>query len=273
MLEDLGCSEVLLSAAADGSQQACFSIPVEADLGPAQRLIDCLQQQQHQQQQQERQPFMLHVAFRVGRGVSSHAAPELQLQYPHWAEQQLPPLSLPSWDPQTSLVEYVPHLAERLNKHLQDSCPAAVLRFDLVKALAGVFGHPLEVKMQGSSAVKGSAAAGSSSFAGTSSSMGRAKTSSSSSSSSSSAVFQLQFDQQPLLLFVEMPPSFPAEAPLLLLQSMRRMGPDSCAALSNIPWSPRWDAAEMAARLFNFVKQQAPGILKDMEGGSSGAAL
>jgi hypothetical protein len=110
----------------------------------------------------------------------------------------------------------------------------------LVKALAGVFGHPLEVNMQGSSAVKGSAAAGGSSFAGTSSSMGnlgsagRAK-----GSSSSSAVFQLQFDQQPLLLFVEMTPSFPAEAPLLLLQSMRRLGPDSCVTLSNIPWSPR----------------------------------
>jgi hypothetical protein len=29
----------------------------------------------------------------------------------------------------------------------------------------------------------------------------------------------------------------------------------------------------MAARLFNFVKQQAPNKLKDMEGGSSSAAL
>jgi hypothetical protein len=36
---------------------------------------------------------------------------------------------------------------------------------------------------------------------------------------------------------------------------------------------PRWDADEMTARLFNFVKQQAPSILKDMEGGSGGAAL
>jgi hypothetical protein len=29
----------------------------------------------------------------------------------------------------------------------------------------------------------------------------------------------------------------------------------------------------MTARLFNFVKQQAPGILKDMEGGASSGAL
>jgi hypothetical protein len=234
-----------VAGAADGSQQACFSIPVGADLAPAQRLISCLQQQQQQDStassSQATQQFMLHVSFRVGHGMSSHAAPGLQLQYPQWAEQQLPTLTLPSWDPQTSLVEYVPHLAERLSKHLQDSCPAAVLRFDLVKALAGVFGHPLEVNMQGSSAVKGSTATGSSSsFAGASSSIGyfggssRAK-----SSGSSSAVFHLQFDQQPLLLFVEMPPSFPAEAPLLLLQSMRRLGADSYVTLSNIPWSPR----------------------------------
>jgi hypothetical protein len=228
---------LLFAAAADGTQQACFSIPIQPELAPAQQLINCLQKQQQQQQcsanqQQDGQQFMLHVAFRVCQNISSHAAPDLQLQYPHWAEQQLPTLSLPSWDPQTSLVEYVPHLAERLSKHLQESCPAAVLRFDLVKALAVVFGHPLEVNMQGSSAVKGSGAApgSSSSFAG---SAGRGK------SSSSSAVFQLQFDQQPLLLFVELPHSFPAEAPLLLLQSMRRLGPDSYATLGNIPWSPR----------------------------------
>jgi hypothetical protein len=234
---------VSFAGAADGSQQACFSIPVDADLAPAQRLINCQQQQQgsHASSSQAPQQFMLQVAFRVGHGISSHAAPDLQLQYPQWAEQQLPPLALPAWDPHTSLVEYVPHVAERLSKHLQDSCPAAVLRFDLVEALAGVFGQPLEVNMQGSSAVKSSTATGSSSsFAGVSSSMGHFGGSSrTKSSSGSSAVFQLQFDQQPLLLFVEMPPSFPAEAPLLLLQSMRRLGADSYVTLSNIPWSPR----------------------------------
>jgi hypothetical protein len=234
---------VLCAGAADGSQQACFSIPVHTDVAPAQRLIDCLQQQQgsHMSESEYPQQFMLHVAFRVGHGISSHAAPDLQLQYPQWAKQQLPPLALPSWDPHTSLVEYVPHVAERLSKHLQDSCPAAVLRFDLVKALAGVLGQPLEVNMQGSSAVKGSTATGSSSsFAGAgSSSIGYFGSSSRTKSSSSSAVFQLQFDQQPLLLFVEMTPNFPAEAPLLLLQSLRRLGTDSYVTLSNIPWSPR----------------------------------
>lgn len=117
------------------------------DLAPAQRLINFLQpsnsssdttrnQQRQQQQQgwdcqlqQQQQQFMLHVAFRVGRGVNSHTAPELQLQLPLWAAQQLPPLPLPGWDPQSSLVEYVPHLAERLAKHLQDHCPAAALRW------------------------------------------------------------------------------------------------------------------------------------------------
>lgn len=58
--------------------------------------------------------------------------------------------------------------------------------------------------------------------------------------------------------------------------SRRRSGADSSVALQGLPWSPRWDADEMAARLFNFVKQQAPHAVRQLAaaaGGTAGSSL
>ena len=157
---------------------------------------------------------MLHVAYKTGPNIHPHTPPDLQLRTPEWFRDYLPPLNLPSWNPQTSLVEYVPHLAERLDKHLQDSCPAAALRFDLVKALAGHLGLPLEVNMH-SSSTKGTTST-------TTSSAGAASTAAGSKGRySSTAVFQVMFEQQVLLLFMELGPAFPADAPVLVLQNIR----------------------------------------------------
>lgn len=214
-------------------QQARFAVPVYTNTSPAHQLIthlsassssDTAQQQKHQEKQpgilqQEQQDlqhqFMLLAAFRTGPNTDPHTPPDLQLEAPAWFRDYLSPLSLPSWDPQTSLVEYVPHLAERLDKHLQDSCPAATLRFDLVKRLAGQLGPPLEVNMHNSGSTTGTTS--------TSTSTGGAATSAVGSRGrySSTAVFHVMFEQQVLLLYVELGPAFPADAPVLVLQKSR----------------------------------------------------
>lgn len=222
-------------------QQACFSIPVNVDLSAAQQLIKYChipstsdstkstplhhpqdQQQQHQQpsaatalqdNQQQQHRFAVYVAFKIGPGVSSHTAPDIQLQHPDWFRDYLPPLTLPTWDPHTSLLEYVPHLSERLDKHLQDTCPAAALRFNLVDSLAGVFGQPIEVNMHSN---KGSATTSSSSGGS-----GTAAAAALRGRYTSVAMFQLLHEQLPLLLFVELGPAFPADAPVLVLQNLR----------------------------------------------------
>lgn len=230
------------AASADSqAQQACFVIPVHPDLSASQQLVKYLQissnssnnsnspasrhnQQQKQQlgtqlrphqDEQEQQQFALHVAFKVGPGVDSHTAPDLRLQTPSWFRDYLPSFNLPSWDPQTSLLEYVPHLTERLDKHLQDTCPAATLRFDLVNALAGVLGSPVEVNMRSSKATGSTSSGMSSSAAATAAAAGGKGR------YSSVAMFQVIFDQQVMLLFVELGPAFPGDAPVLVLQNLR----------------------------------------------------
>ncbi|KAF8062649.1 hypothetical protein HT031_003978 [Scenedesmus sp. PABB004] len=208
MLDDLGCTEVAQAGSFDGSfQQACFSIPLAADLGPAARLRD-------------------------------HAAPDLSLASPPWAAAHLPPLALPAWDPQSSLVEFVPAAAERLGKHLSDHCPPAALRFELLAALGGALGAPLETVARAPPPRPGGASsAGASAGGARGGGGGRA---------ASTALFQVACEAQPLLLHVELSPGFPADAPVLVLQSARRQGPDSTTTLAGVPWSPRWPVDEMA---------------------------
>lgn len=163
-------------------------------------------QQQHGQQQQ----FVLTVSFPVSQGSSSHI-PTLHLQSPSWFTNQLPAMSLPVWDPHASLLEYVPHLAERIDKHLADFCPSAANRFLLFEGLSGLLGPALEVNMSllhSSSASSGATQASAGSRARVAAGW-------------AAGMWQVLFDQQPLLLFVELPRSYPAEAPVLSLQNLR----------------------------------------------------
>lgn len=216
----------------DGSpQQARFSLPVPADLAPAQQLLACIkklqQTPQHPQQpqQQELQPdqeqqFMLTVSFPVAHGGSSSHIPMLQLHSPSWFTAQLPALSLPAWDPHTSLLEYVPHLAERVTKHLTDHCPTATNRFLLFEGLSGLLGPALEANMMLMQASTSSSSSFSS-FPQSAGVRGRAATA----TGSAAGVWQVLFDQQPLLLFVELPRSYPADCPVLCLQNLKWVPP------------------------------------------------
>lgn len=210
-----------------GPQQARFALPVPVDLQPAQQLLSCIHkleqepQQQHPQdpKQQQQEQFVLMVAFPVSTGgVSSHI-PVLQLRSPAWFTAQLPAMSLPAWDPHTSLLEYTPHLAERVTKHLADHCPAAANRFLLFEGLSELLGPPLEVNM---SLLQTSSSSGSSGgLVGGSAATGSSRLRGAAAAGSAAGVWQVLFDQQPLLLFVELPRTYPNDCPVLCLQNLR----------------------------------------------------
>jgi hypothetical protein len=211
-------------------------------LAPAQQLLACINKlqltpqgpqqppQQELQLDQQQQQFMLTVSFPVAHGGGSSHIPVLQLRSPHWFTAQLPALSLPAWDPHTSLLEYVPHLAERVTKHLTDHCPTATNRFLVFEGLSGLLGPALEVNMMLMQASSSSF----SSSPGPAGVRGRAATA----TGSAAGVWQVLFDQQPLLLFVELPRSYPADCPVLCLQNLRWVGQMCGGAASYIHSTP-----------------------------------
>jgi len=219
-------------ADSSGPQQARFALPVPVDLSAAQQLLACMRKleqntaaaqarganQQHlqmpsdqpQQQHDQQQQFVLTVSFLVSQGSSSHI-PALHLQSPSWFTNQLPAMTLPVWDPHASLLEYVPHLAERIDKHLADFCPSAANRVLLFEGLSRLLGPALEVNMSllhSSSASSGATLASAGSRTRVAAGW-------------AAGMWQVLFDQQPLLLFVELPRSYPAEGPVLSLQNLR----------------------------------------------------
>jgi hypothetical protein len=114
-------------------------------------------------------------------------------------------------------LEYVPHLAERVTKHLADHCPKASQRFLLFEGLSNLLGPPLEVNMDLLQNSNSSSGSGSMAASAAASSRGRNAIA----AGSAAGVWQVLFDGQPLLLFVELPRSYPAESPVLCLQNLR----------------------------------------------------
>lgn len=265
MLDEIGCKEVLLTGGDGSPQQARFALPVPVDFAPAQQLLSCLHKQQQLVQGTQEQPaqqqtvaqqleFMLTVSFPVTAGGSSSHIPVLQLKSPSWFTSQLPALTLPAWDPHTSLLEYLPHLAERVTKHLADHCPTAANRFLLFEGLSRLLGPPLELNM---SLLQASSSSSSARFGAAAGLAGAWQGRSPVAAGSAAGLWHVLYDS-PLLLFVELPRNYPSDAPSLCLQNLRRTGSDSCVVLQNLPWSPRWPVDEQVARLFNFIKAQAP---------------
>lgn len=216
-------------------QHVWFTLSVPVDWSPAQQLITCVEQIQEQQQQQQQkslpgthpgehhqQQLSLVVCFAANDSSSSSHIPVLQLKAPNWFTTQLPGMSLPAWEPHTSLLEYIPHLAERVTKHLNDHCPTAVNRFQLLQGLSHLLGPALEVNMQPQHNSTAANSSSSSSFAlPPPATAAAASIGSRAATGSAAAVWQVLFDQQPLLLYVELPTSFPLNSPLLSLQFLR----------------------------------------------------
>lgn len=204
-----------------------FAIPVQPDLSGAARLLACLQgapgaQDKAEQQQQQQFSdaagraataassdlkaggggndagnFSLLVSFAVSVGNQQGAQqpPSLVLRSPAWFERQLPPLPLPAWEPHASLLDFVPHVGELLSRHITDRAPTAALRLELLASLAATLGPPLEVAPSPLAATRAGGGV--------------------------CTAWRVLQEGQPLLLFVTISASFPADAPTLMLQGLR----------------------------------------------------
>lgn len=56
------------------------------------------------------------------------------------------------------------------------------------------------------------------------------------------------------------------------LKLTRRAGPDGAATFRAYPWSPRWPVEEMAARIFNFLRDEAARAAPKLSGVAAAAA-
>lgn len=112
---------MLTSDASD--KRACFGVPLEG--------ISTASLQQLQQQapalaarvgKLTGSDFMLHVAYRLqAGGADVHKVPEVSLQLPAQLDQLIPPMQLPTWSPDTCLMEYAIAATDRV-RHSEPCC-------------------------------------------------------------------------------------------------------------------------------------------------------
>ncbi|GLC44270.1 hypothetical protein PLESTB_000759500 [Pleodorina starrii] len=214
--------------------------------------------QHHQHHQHQALPsgweFALLASFRLpaAAGSGDLADPELTLQLPR-ALQELkaqetggaaaaaaaaggggggpslvPSFLLPLWSPHMCLAEYVPLAVERLQAQLDSHCNTLAARQQLFEHLGELLGPPLELNMRGGA-----------------------------------ALFVVAWEGAPVLLSLELGPRFPTDKPAVVLQCARVLpGADPSRTYRDYPWSPRWGASEMAARIHNWLQEELPSFTR-----------
>ncbi|KAG2429608.1 hypothetical protein HXX76_010841 [Chlamydomonas incerta] len=141
----------------------------------------------------------------------------------------LPPFLLPLWSAHMCLAEYIPLAADRLRLQIDAHCLMLSTRLQLLSLLGDMLGGPpLELN----------AAAG-------------------------TALYGVAWEGAAVLLGLELGGRFPSDKPAITLQSVRMLGaPDASRTYRDYPWSPRWAAREMAARIHNWVQDELPNFLR-----------
>ncbi|EFJ41080.1 hypothetical protein VOLCADRAFT_98999 [Volvox carteri f. nagariensis] len=137
-------------------------------------------------------------------------------------------LQLPLWSPHMCLAEYVPLAVERLQAQLDTHCSVLAVRHQLMTQLGELLGGLLELNLRGGVALYG-----------------------------------IAWEGNPVLVSLELGSSFPSEKPLVVLQCVRVLpGADSSRSYREYPWSPRWSAGEMSARIHNWLQDELPVFLR-----------
>lgn len=171
----------------------------------------------------------LQVVFPVGRKYSSvPSAPRLKLvSSPELnALISIDDVKLPPWLDAMCMAEYLPNLEEYLQGQILEAVALIEVRRRFIEALAPLFGRPLEADPI---------------FCRKATFLG------------ASGVFTF-------LVYASLPTQFPKQQPVLTLQSSQHFNPQ-CAPiksppLTDYPWSPRWEASQMAERIFEFLVEE-----------------
>lgn len=208
--------EYFLSSGIDKPEEVKFSIPL-LDLDLNKMVAGSTWRHQ--------QKIYLQVIFPVGR---KYSAPRLKLvSSPEVKELfSVEDFRLPSWVDGMCTAEYLPALEVNLATQIKDAVSSIEIRRKFIVALAPLLGRPLEADPV---------------FCRKASFL------------SNSGVFNF-------LVHFSIPLQFPKQKPSLMLQSAQHFNslniPIKSGVITEYPWSPRWEASEMAERIFDFLVEE-----------------
>ncbi|KAK9755076.1 hypothetical protein RND81_01G000900 [Saponaria officinalis] len=181
------------------------------------------------------QKIYLQVIYPIGRNYqTAPSAPRLKLvSTPELRSLfSVEDVKLPSWLDGMCMAEYLPILEEALQLQISEAVSLIGFRRKLIEALPTYFGRPLEADAI----------------------FGRRAT-----TLVANGVFTF-------LVHFLIPVNFPKQQPTLVLQSSQYFNaqgvPIKSPPLSGYPWSPRWELAEMASRIFDFLVEESSNFKK-----------
>ncbi|XP_074585062.1 uncharacterized protein LOC141840874 [Curcuma longa] len=209
--------EVCMVPSPDRPEEVKFSVPL-LDMDLNNIVTACTWKQQ--------QKIYLQVIFPVSRSYSSApAAPRIKLICTPELKSlfSIEDVKLPPWLDGMCMAEYLPIIEDNLKLQVVEAIASIGSRRRFIEALAPFFGRPLEVDPVFCRRATVLCASGAFTF----------------------------------LVHFSIPTQFPKQQPILLLQSSQHFNsqslPISSSPMNEYPWSPRWDPAEMAERIFEFV--------------------
>ncbi|XP_021284638.1 BRCA1-A complex subunit BRE [Herrania umbratica] len=213
--------EMHISSGAEKPEEVKFSVP----------LVDMnINKMVHACPWRHPQKIYLQVIYPVGRKyASTPSAPRLKLMSTMELRVlfSVDDVKLPPWLDGMCLAEYLPQLEESLEKQVREAVSLIDIRRRFIEALAPLFGRPLEADPI--FCRKATFLASSGSF-----------------------VF---------LVHVLISTQFPKQQPALMLQSSQHISPQGVPKqsplLTDYPWSPRWEASQMAERIYDFLVDES----------------
>ncbi|KAJ6802257.1 putative BRCA1-A complex subunit BRE [Iris pallida] len=207
--------EVCMTSGSDRLGEVTFAVPL-LDMNLNQLIPWC--PWRHQQK------IFLQVVFPVSTGYSS-VPPRIKLVSSSDLKTlfSIEDVKLPPWVDGMCMAEYLPTLEDNLKVQLMEAVASVGARRYFIEALAILFGRPVEADPVFCRTASVFVVSGTFTF----------------------------------LVHFSLPTQFPKLQPILTLQSCQHCTSQGVAIMSppitDYPWSPRWDASQMAERIFEFL--------------------
>ncbi|XP_044510042.1 BRISC and BRCA1-A complex member 2-like isoform X2 [Mangifera indica] len=213
--------EMHMSSGVEKLEEVKFAVPL-LDMNINKMVVGCPWRYQ--------QRIYLQVIYPVNRKyVSAPSAPRLKLMSTAELKSlfSIEDVKLPPWLDGMCMAEYLPHLEESLERQVLEAVSLIDVRRRFIEALAPLLGRPVETDSVFYRKAMFFVASGAFSF---------------------------------LVLFF-FSTQFPKQQPALMLQSSLYFNsqsmPIKSPLLTEYPWSPRWEASQMAERIFEFLGDES----------------
>ncbi|XP_038715428.1 BRISC and BRCA1-A complex member 2-like [Tripterygium wilfordii] len=213
--------EMHMSSGVEKPEEVKFAVPL-LDKNINKMVLGC--PWRHQQK------MYLQVIYPVSRKyMTAPSAPRLKLMSTPELKAlfSVDDVKLPSWVEGMCMAEYLPHLEETLERQVLEAVSLIDVRRRFIETLAPLFGRPVEADSVFCRKATFLAASG-------------------------AFIFLVHF-----LVSTQ----FPKQQPSMILQSTQHFNnhgmPVKSTLLADYPWSPRWEASQMAERIFEFLADES----------------